>query len=294
MKKYEINPLDKKTIQNIWKELILIDQQHIEAGLLELWNYENYVFDIIDKWRLSFYIHDTNKILGYRIVSGRGKIKGYSHSHRTSILPCCQGNGLGNMLLKKSIEKSLEYGYKGMTGLRNKENYISQKFLIKTNWTNTGQEINKNELWKLDFETNQVYYSGCIIEVSKDAYIFQLRDNKPEISSPNIISTFGGRLENGESFLSAIKRELYEELGIVIPESNFHRIGYIEKYDEYKKHIVGCTYYYTKYYDEIIQCNEGKSIVLGKNDIITNDSIGDITKEMYNRLLCSDLQNKTK
>ena len=151
MRKYEISLLDEKAMKAIWKELYLIDEKHVEAGLLELWKYENYMSDIVDKWRLSFYIHDTDNIWGYRIVSGRGKIDGYSHSHRTSIFSSYQGNGLGYTLLMESVKKSLEYGYKGMTGLRNKENFISQCFLTKTNWINTGIVINNNELWRLDF-----------------------------------------------------------------------------------------------------------------------------------------------
>jgi len=137
----------------------------------------------------------------------------------------------------------------------------------------------------------KVYYSGCIIEISEGKYIFQLRDNKSEISKPNVISVFGGRLKEEESFLSAIKRELFEELSIVVHESNLHFIGYIEIFDEHKKHVVGCTCYYTKYFHEITQCNEGEPVILSKDDIISNDSVEPVTKELYSRLLFRKMLN---
>lgn len=57
-------------------------------------------------------------------------------------------------------------------------------------------------------------YSGIIMENSEGKLLFQLRDNKPEISSPNKWSLFGGGIEKGETPLQAVVREVKEELGI--------------------------------------------------------------------------------
>lgn len=62
-------------------------------------------------------------------------------------------------------------------------------------------EINKN-------------YAGIVIEDINGKLLFQLRDNKPNIPNPNKWSLFGGGIEEGETPLQAIKREVEEELGI--------------------------------------------------------------------------------
>ncbi len=126
------------------------------------------------------------------------------------------------------------------------------------------------------------YYAGCIIEIAKNKYLFQVRDNLPNISHPNKISTFGGRLEIKENFKDAIIRELKEELEINVFESELNYLGYFEKYDEFKKHFVGCTYFYLRYTGVINKCNEGDFITLTHDDILNNDKVG-ITKEMYFR-----------
>jgi len=45
-------------------------------------------------------------------------------------------------------------------------------------------------------------------------YLLQLRDNKKEIFSPNHWGLFGGTKNNNETSKKAIKREIFEELGI--------------------------------------------------------------------------------
>ncbi len=53
----------------------------------------------------------------------------------------------------------------------------------------------------------------------------QRRDNKPTIANPGKISVFGGRREKGETALQCAKRELKEETGLDIDESQFLFIG---------------------------------------------------------------------
>ncbi len=47
-------------------------------------------------------------------------------------------------------------------------------------------------------------------------YLFQLRDDKPDISNPNRWGLFGGGIKSGELPLKAFERELKEEINIEI------------------------------------------------------------------------------
>jgi 8-oxo-dGTP pyrophosphatase MutT (NUDIX family) len=62
-------------------------------------------------------------------------------------------------------------------------------------------------------------YAGIIIKNSRDRYLLQLRDDKAEITNPNLWGTFGGGIRSDESPVYGAIRELREELGLqLIPE----------------------------------------------------------------------------
>ena len=54
----------------------------------------------------------------------------------------------------------------------------------------------------------------AIIRDKKNKYLFQLRDNLKEISSPNKWGFFGGKVKKGERPSDSMIRELKEELNI--------------------------------------------------------------------------------
>ena len=52
----------------------------------------------------------------------------------------------------------------------------------------------------------------ALIADQQGQYLMQLRDNIPTITSPGYWSLFGGALENEETPINGIRRELDEEL----------------------------------------------------------------------------------
>lgn len=57
-------------------------------------------------------------------------------------------------------------------------------------------------------------------------YLFVLRDDKPDILSPNCWGLIGGGIEQGEEPIETLEREVKEEIGIKL--YNIQKIGVIE------------------------------------------------------------------
>lgn len=69
-------------------------------------------------------------------------------------------------------------------------------------------------------------HNAEIILVGKSGeLVLQQRDDKPGITNPGMVSSFGGGVEEGESALEAAKRELKEETNLIIDESRFVLYG---------------------------------------------------------------------
>ena len=65
-------------------------------------------------------------------------------------------------------------------------------------------------------------YSGCFIINSENKYLLQFRGPFWR-TFPNTWCTFGGKIEEGETLTQGLKRELKEELNIIVDENKFHK-----------------------------------------------------------------------
>ena len=63
--------------------------------------------------------------------------------------------------------------------------------------------------------------SGAILIDSLGRFLFQQRDNNPEILYPGMIGLFGGHREGNERFLECVVREIYEEISYFLPAERF-------------------------------------------------------------------------
>ena len=63
----------------------------------------------------------------------------------------------------------------------------------------------------------------CLIHIDYSSFLFQLRDEKPDIPFPGHYGAFGGSVEGRETPKVACVRELQEELGFVPAELKFFR-----------------------------------------------------------------------
>ncbi|MBG1266835.1 NUDIX hydrolase [Nostoc sp. WHI] len=65
--------------------------------------------------------------------------------------------------------------------------------------------------------TNQPLHVAIAILYQENKFLMQLRDNIPGILYPGYWALFGGHLEPGETPDVAVKREILEEIGYVLP-----------------------------------------------------------------------------
>lgn len=81
--------------------------------------------------------------------------------------------------------------------------------------------------------------AAALIIFEDNRYLLQLRDQKPGIFFPGHWGLFGGATEPGESPEQAIRREMNEELGLMVPSDikhvtdfsfTFGRFGVIERH----------------------------------------------------------------
>lgn len=68
-------------------------------------------------------------------------------------------------------------------------------------------------------------FAGALLFDTDGNFLFQRRDDKPDILHPGRIGLFGGHQEPGESPLECVVREVHEELTYFIPPHQFAHIG---------------------------------------------------------------------
>jgi len=104
---------------------------------------------------------------------------------------------------------------------------------------------------------------GCLVLSHDNKIVLQQRDDYAP-TFPNYLSTFGGAIEQGESPLEAMVRELHEELGALAQprqlislsirtedETHHSRIAYLYFWHDKNNTITGCYEGDASYFDDV-------------------------------------------
>lgn len=123
----------------------------------------------------------------------------------------------------------------------------------------------KKHNFLLEGEVNPENASAALLFYKKKI-LLQKRDNKKNIFYPGYYSFFGGGKKNKESYLSCIKREIYEEINIKVKMKDFKFLcKNMLDFSPIKKNKV-YRYYYVKTLSTLefkkIKLNEGKNLQL--------------------------------
>ena len=77
----------------------------------------------------------------------------------------------------------------------------------------------------------QSLHFSLAILLRNGRYVLQLRDNKPGIAAPGLWALFGGAVEQNEAPEEAVRREVYEELGLKV--ETFRHLWTMQNYSDF-------------------------------------------------------------
>ena len=113
------------------------------------------------------------------------------------------------------------------------------------------------------FDDYHTHAAAAVFLLTKDRrLVLQLRDNKPDIHYPGMITAFGGAAEPGETPAECALRELAEETGIRARAEDLQRLDAVSKVD-FRGHPTASVFFLLRDVDPAaIRITEGTAIVL--------------------------------
>lgn len=124
--------------------------------------------------------------------------------------------------------------------------------------------------------THRLYPKNAVASIIKynNRYLLQLRDQKKNIFFPNMWGLFGGAIEDNETYLCGLKREISEELNIVIKKKQIKFFTNIT-FEVKKKCIERYIYYFeiNKNQFNQLKISEGQKIGFFKQSELKNIQI---------------------
>ncbi|WP_395017796.1 NUDIX domain-containing protein [Dongia sp.] len=116
------------------------------------------------------------------------------------------------------------------------------------------------ELWFDDDHTHAA--AGVFLLTQDRRLVLQLRDDKPDIHYPGMITSFGGAAEPGETPEACALRELTEETGIRARAEQLERLGAVSKVD-FRGHRTASVFFLLRGIDPAqLVITEGRAVVL--------------------------------
>lgn len=115
--------------------------------------------------------------------------------------------------------------------------------------------------------SKRIPHNAEILLVGRDGeLVLQQRDDKPGITNPGLVTTFGGGLEQGETALDAAYRELHEETSLEVAKDRFIHYGDYQKNKEIHGEDWVVSYFIVKDVDYTdMQVFEGQGFVVVKD-----------------------------
>lgn len=147
----------------------------------------------------------------------------------------------------------------------------------------TAETIIEVDLTKTDTTTFKHQFVGCIIKTYDDKFLLQqIVDHRPFFPAGSLV-TFGCRIENNESPIQALIRELNEELGAKVNTTDAIYLGSITEAATNHTELI-YTYFWHNKANTITGCYEDKAKYFGNiEEIYANSKVTDDILWMLNK-----------
>jgi 8-oxo-dGTP diphosphatase len=131
--------------------------------------------------------------------------------------------------------------------------------------------VSAPDYWFDDYHTHA---AAAVFLLTPDRrLILQLRDNKPDIHYPGMITAFGGGAEPGETPEDCALRELAEETGLEARAEDITRLGAVSNVD-FRGHPTAAVFFLLRGVDPAgLVITEGAAIVLSFEQAATDQRL---------------------
>jgi len=152
--------LSKNNLNRYLKEIISIDRFQMRE--FEKWGKDNFLLDLHLKFDLSLCIVANNKLIGYCIVSKKGKV---AHIHRIAVSPKHSGKCIGHIMIEFLKQKAKKYNCQKIVA-ETLRNIKSNKFYRKEGFRQLNLAEQKNYSLKKEPEIRQKFMKkSCVFEL---------------------------------------------------------------------------------------------------------------------------------
>jgi 8-oxo-dGTP pyrophosphatase MutT (NUDIX family) len=122
-----------------------------------------------------------------------------------------------------------------------------------------------SDFWLDDYHTHAS--AGVFLLTTDRRLVLQLRDDKPEIEFPGMISPFAGGAERGETPVACALRELAEETGLKAQPADLRLLGTTSRLNAQGQPLASAFFLLTEVDPDRLVVTEGRPFMLGLPDI---------------------------
>lgn len=145
------------------------------------------------------------------------------------------------------------------------------------------EAIREINLTRDDITKFTTCYSSCLI-INNDQKMLLQKRGEDWPNFPGVISTFGGKIEDGENPMQALLRELKEELDVEVMEKEVISLGAItEAITNYSELVY--VYFWRDTHNIITNCYEGELIYYSHAEVLTKPKVMDYVSWMMRECL---------
>lgn len=155
-KKISVETLTEEFLKCHYDNFLYLEREWVALGDRP-WNQEKFLSELPDKWEMSSYASEGDKIVGYAIISSIPK-NNQAYLRKILVDRECIGKGVGSLLLNETIRKCTEKGI--------------EKLIFKVR-TNAKSAIKLYEKFNVKFLDKEIGWDGgerylCELPIKKN------------------------------------------------------------------------------------------------------------------------------